>query len=164
MSGESEHVVSLSVNGEMKRFAADPRATLVDALRDRLGLTGTKKGCDRGECGACTVLVEGRRVLSCLTLAVAMDGKDVSTVEGVAPGPDELHPVQRAFLDNDAFQCGFCTPGQVMSAIACIAEGHAGSADEIREWMSGNICRCAAYVQIVEAVAEAAAELEGARR
>jgi xanthine dehydrogenase YagT iron-sulfur-binding subunit len=148
----------------MKHFATDPRATLVDALRDRLGLTGTKKGCDRGECGACTVLVDGRRVLSCLTLAVAMDGKVVSTVEGVAPGPDELHPVQRAFLDNDAFQCGFCTPGQVMSAIGCIAEGHVGSADEIREWMSGNICRCAAYVQIVEAVAEAAGELEGTGR
>jgi xanthine dehydrogenase YagT iron-sulfur-binding subunit len=147
--------VSMTVNGERREIAVDVRATLVDALRDRLGLTGTKKGCDRGECGACTVLVDGRRVLSCMTLAMRADGADVTTVEGLAQDGD-LHPVQRAFLDHDALQCGFCTPGQVLSAVACIAEGHAGSADEIREWMSGNICRCAAYPQIVGAISAAA--------
>ncbi|GAA5159647.1 (2Fe-2S)-binding protein [Pseudonocardia eucalypti] len=150
------------VNGAEREIAVDPRATLVDALRDRLGLTGTKKGCDRGECGACTVMVNGRRVLSCMMLALAADGAEVMTIEGLA-NRGELHPVQRAFLECDAFQCGFCTPGQVISAVGCIAEGHAGSADEIREWMSGNICRCAAYPQIVAAVSEAAASPEVAR-
>src|SRR5438067_13800702 len=128
---------------------------LAETLRDELGLTGTKRGCDRGECGACTVLVNGRRVLSCMTLALLADGAEVITVEGLARD-GELTAVQRAFLENDAFQCGFCTPGQVISATACIAEGHTGSADEIREWMSGNICRCAAYPQIVAAVTKAA--------
>jgi xanthine dehydrogenase YagT iron-sulfur-binding subunit len=153
---ETEQKLSLTVNGKMYQSLIDTRATLVDTLRDRLGLTGTKKGCDRGECGACTVLVNHRRVLSCMTLAVSMDGAEVTTIEGLATD-GELHPVQRAFLDNDAFQCGFCTPGQVLSAVACIREGHAGSVEEIREWMSGNICRCAAYPQIVAAVSAAAA-------
>lgn len=148
-------VIVSKINGAEREITVDPRATLADTLRDRLGLTGTKKGCDRGECGACTVLVNGRRVLSCMMLALAADGAEVTTIEGLAP-EGELHPVQRAFLESDAFQCGFCTPGQVMSAVGCIAEGHAGSTDEIREWMSGNICRCAAYPQIVAAVSKAA--------
>jgi xanthine dehydrogenase YagT iron-sulfur-binding subunit len=147
--------IAIKVNGRRRQLSVEPRVTLVDALRDELGLTGTKKGCDRGECGACTVHVDGRRVLSCMTLAVMADGAEVTTIEGLA-APGELHPVQRAFWAHDAFQCGFCTPGQVMSAVACIQEGHAGSADEIREWMSGNLCRCAAYPQIVAAVEEAA--------
>ncbi|MET0132815.1 MAG: (2Fe-2S)-binding protein [Kibdelosporangium sp.] len=149
--------MSLTVNGEVRPLPADPRTTLVDALRDRLGLTGTKKGCDRGECGACTVLVDGRRVLSCMTLAVAAEGAAVTTIEGLSAG-SELHPVQKAFHANDAFQCGFCTPGQVLSAVACVAEGNAGSDEQIKEWMSGNICRCAAYPQIVAAVKEVAAQ------
>uniref|UniRef100_UPI003F498687 (2Fe-2S)-binding protein n=1 Tax=Nonomuraea bangladeshensis TaxID=404385 RepID=UPI003F498687 len=153
----------MTINGQGVEIAIDNRTTLVDLLRGQPNLTGTKKGCDRGECGACTVLVNGRRVLSCMTLALALEGSDVLTIEGLAP-EGELHPVQRAFLEKDAFQCGFCTPGQVMSAVGCIQEGHAGSADEIKEWMSGNICRCAAYPQIVEAVSAAAAELgEGSR-
>jgi xanthine dehydrogenase YagT iron-sulfur-binding subunit len=149
------HIV-IEVNGVTRELDVEPRVTLVDALRDELGLTGTKKGCDRGECGACTVHVDGRRVLSCMTLAVMADGAEVTTVEGLATD-GELHPVQRAFWAHDAFQCGFCTPGQLMSAVACIREGHTGSAAEIREWMSGNLCRCAAYPQIVAAVEEAAA-------
>ncbi|MGH3839668.1 MAG: (2Fe-2S)-binding protein [Pseudonocardiaceae bacterium] len=147
--------VSLRINGHVHDLWLESRVTLADALHERLGLTGTKKGCDRGECGACTVHLNGRRVLACMTLAVATAGAEITTVEGLADG-ERLHPVQQAFLDHDAFQCGFCTPGQVMSAVACIAEGHAGSAGEIREWMSGNLCRCAAYPQIVAAVAEAA--------
>jgi xanthine dehydrogenase YagT iron-sulfur-binding subunit len=147
--------IAIKVNGEARQLRVEPRVTLVDALRDELGLTGTKKGCDRGECGACTVHVDGRRVLGCMTLAVMADGAEVTTVEGLATH-GELHPVQRAFWAHDAFQCGFCTPGQLMSAVACIREGHTGSADEIREWMSGNLCRCAAYPQIVAAVEEAA--------
>jgi xanthine dehydrogenase YagT iron-sulfur-binding subunit len=147
--------IAIKVNGRPLELSVEPRVTLVDALRDELGLTGTKKGCDRGECGACTVHVDGRRVLSCMTLAVMADGAEVTTIEGLA-AHGELHPVQRAFWAHDAFQCGFCTPGQVMSAVACIQEGHTGSADEIREWMSGNLCRCAAYPQIVAAVEEAA--------
>ncbi|MGH3881826.1 MAG: (2Fe-2S)-binding protein [Pseudonocardiaceae bacterium] len=147
--------VSLLINGRVHDLRLESRVTLADALHERLGLTGTKKGCDRGECGACTVHLNGRRVLACMTLAVATTGAEITTVEGLADG-ERLHPVQQAFLDHDAFQCGFCTPGQVMSAVACIGEGHAGSADEIREWMSGNLCRCAAYPQIVAAVAEAA--------
>jgi xanthine dehydrogenase YagT iron-sulfur-binding subunit len=150
--------IAIKVNGEARQLRVEPRVTLVDALRDELGLTGTKKGCDRGECGACTVHVDGRRVLGCMTLAVMADGAEVTTVEGLATH-GELHPVQRAFWAHDAFQCGFCTPGQLMSAVACIREGHAGSADEIREWMSGNLCRCAAYPQIVAAVADAAREV-----
>jgi xanthine dehydrogenase YagT iron-sulfur-binding subunit len=147
--------IAIKVNGRPRELSVEPRVTLVDALRDELGLTGTKKGCDSGECGACTVHVDGRRVLSCMTLAVMADGAEVMTVEGLATH-GELHPVQRAFWAHDAFQCGFCTPGQLMSAVACIQEGHTGSADEIREWMSGNLCRCAAYPQIVAAVEEAA--------
>lgn len=156
LSADGEVQLTLSINGNESGVSVDPRSTLVDALRDRLGLTGTKKGCDHGECGACTVLVNDRTVLSCMTLAVAAEGVEVTTVEGLAKD-GELHPVQRAFLENDAFQCGFCPSGQLISAVACIAEGHAGSDDEIKEWMSGNLCRCAAYPQIVAAVAEAAA-------
>ncbi|WP_435582532.1 (2Fe-2S)-binding protein [Amycolatopsis thermoflava] len=150
--------LTITVNGIQHRLSVDPRSMLAETLRDDLGLTGTKRGCDRGECGACTVLVYGRRVLSCLTLSLLADGAEVTTAEGLAP-EGELHPVQRAFLENDAFQCGFCTPGQVVSAATCIAEGHAGSEDEIREWMSGNICRCGAYPQIVSAVRKAATEV-----
>ncbi|HKU95945.1 MAG TPA: (2Fe-2S)-binding protein [Vineibacter sp.] len=148
--------VSLRINGDLHRLQVDSRATLLDTLRERLALTGTKKGCDRGECGACTVHIDGRRVLSCLTLAVMAEGRDITTIEGLAP-PDELHPVQAAFIEHDALQCGFCTPGQVMSAVACIREGHAGSDAAIREFMSGNLCRCSAYPQIVAAVRAAAA-------
>jgi xanthine dehydrogenase YagT iron-sulfur-binding subunit len=150
--------ITLSVNGKRRRLAVEPRVTLLDALRERLGLTGTKKGCDRGECGACTVLADGDRIKSCLTLAVMRQDAEITTVEGLARG-DELHPVQAAFIRHDAFQCGGCTPGQIMSAVACIDEGHAGSEAEIREWMSGNICRCAAYQNIVAAVADAAKEV-----
>nr|WP_312872754.1 2Fe-2S iron-sulfur cluster-binding protein [Kibdelosporangium persicum] len=153
--GTSE--ITLSVNGQRHRVAVEPRVTLLDALRERLGLTGTKKGCDRGECGACTVLVDGERIKSCLTLAVMRQGAEITTVEGLARG-EELHPVQEAFIRRDAFQCGACTPGQIMSAVACINEGHTGSEAEIREWMSGNLCRCAAYQNIVAAVADAAKE------
>ncbi|AQZ71245.1 2Fe-2S ferredoxin [[Actinomadura] parvosata subsp. kistnae] len=149
--------VALTVNGQARKVVLEPRVTLLDALRERLGLTGTKKGCDRGECGACTVLVDGERVKSCLTLAVMRQGAEVTTVEGLARG-EELHPVQEAFIRHDAFQCGACTPGQIMSAVACINEGHTGSEAEIREWMSGNLCRCAAYQNIVAAVADAAKE------
>lgn len=150
--------VSLTVNGRPRKVVLEPRVTLLDALRERLGLTGTKKGCDRGECGACTVLVDGERVKSCLTLAVMRQGAEITTIEGLARG-DRLHPVQQAFIRNDAFQCGACTPGQIMSAVACINEGHTGSEAEIREWMSGNLCRCAAYQNIVAAVADAAKEV-----
>jgi len=150
--------IALTVNGQVRRLAVEPRVTLLDALRERLELTGTKKGCDRGECGACTVLVDGRRIKSCLTLAVMRDGCSVTTVEGLAQG-GKLHPVQAAFIRRDAFQCGACTSGQIMSAVACVQEGHTGSADEIREWMSGNLCRCAVYPNIVAAVQDAAVEV-----
>jgi xanthine dehydrogenase YagT iron-sulfur-binding subunit len=148
--------ISLTVNGVKRNVELDdPRVTLLDLLRERLDLTGAKKGCDRGQCGACTVLVNGRRINSCLALVLSLDGSEVTTIEGVAKG-DRLHPVQIAFIDHDALQCGFCTPGQIMSAIGLIAEGHAGSDPErIREAMSGNLCRCSAYVGIVEAVIEA---------
>ena len=142
--------VSLRVNGELRPLSLDTRTTLLDALREHLGLTGSKKGCDHGQCGACTVLLDGRRVLSCLALAVALDGAEVTTVEGLA-GPGGLHPVQQAFLDRDAFQCGYCTPGQIISAIALLREG-APTDDAIREGMSGNICRCGAYPNIVAAI------------
>jgi xanthine dehydrogenase YagT iron-sulfur-binding subunit len=157
VTSHHEQAKSLTVNGETRPLPADPRTTLVDALREQLGLTGTKKGCDRGECGACTILLDGRRVLSCMMLAAAASGSEITTIEGLS-AEGELHPVQRAFHANDAFQCGFCTPGQVMSAVACIAEGHTGSPEEIKEWMSGNICRCAAYPQIVAAVTEASVQ------
>ena len=146
--------VSFTVNGTARTLQLDPRVTLLDALRERLNLTGTKKGCDRGQCGACTVHVGGRRVLSCLTLAAATQGQSVTTVEGLASN-GTLTPVQQAFVDNDGMQCGFCTSGQVMSATALITEGRATTADEIREWMSGNICRCGCYTNIVAAVQQA---------
>jgi xanthine dehydrogenase YagT iron-sulfur-binding subunit len=155
--GESVEI-GLSVNGRRRHVVVEPRVTLLDALRERLGLTGTKKGCDRGECGACTVLADGERIKSCLTLAVMRQDAEITTVEGLARG-ERLHPVQEAFIRHDAFQCGGCTPGQIMSAVACIDEGHAGSDAEIREWMSGNLCRCAAYQNIVAAVADAAKEV-----
>jgi len=148
--------VVLRVNGETRRLRIEPRITLLDALRDGLGLTGPKKGCDLGQCGACTVLLDGRRITSCLTFAVMHDGREVTTVEGLGGTEDTpLHPVQSAFIAHDAFQCGFCTSGQITSAVALIAEGHASDDDEIREWMSGNLCRCAAYPGIVAAIAEA---------
>ncbi|MFE6286401.1 (2Fe-2S)-binding protein [Streptomyces sp. NPDC057877] len=148
--------VTLEINGTEHRLpGVEARVTLLDALREHAGLTGTKKGCDRGECGACTVLVDGRRTKSCLTLAMMAEGRSVTTIEGLALG-DQLHPVQEAFVRRDAFQCGICTPGQIMSAVACVEEGHATSEDEIREWMSGNLCRCSCYPNIVDAVADAA--------
>jgi xanthine dehydrogenase YagT iron-sulfur-binding subunit len=154
---ETIATVHIEINGVDHQLELQPRATLLDVLRERLQLTGTKKGCNRGECGACTVLLGGRRVNACLVLAVATDGRKATTIEGLADGP-HLHPVQQAFIDHDAFQCGFCTCGQIMSAVGCIAEGHAGSNAEIREWMSGNICRCSAYPQIAAAVEAAARE------
>ncbi|WP_375161626.1 (2Fe-2S)-binding protein [Bradyrhizobium sp. RDT46] len=150
--------VTLRVNGKDKRLHIDARTTVLDALRDHLKLTGSKKGCDHGQCGACTVLVDDRRVVSCLTLALAAEGQEITTIEGLATD-DRLHPMQQAFIDNDAFQCGYCTPGQIMSAIACVKEGHASSEADIREYMSGNICRCAAYPNIVAAVKQAAPEI-----
>ncbi|ONI91943.1 (2Fe-2S)-binding protein [Saccharothrix sp. ALI-22-I] len=147
--------ITLRVNGRDHRLAVEPRVTLLDALRERLDLTGTKKGCDRGECGACTVLVDGRRIKSCLTLAVMRQNAEITTIEGLARD-DRLHPLQEAFIRRDAFQCGGCTPGQIMSGVACISEGHTRSADEIREWMSGNLCRCACYPNIVDAIQDAA--------
>ena len=154
---ETLATVHIEINGVDHRLELQPRVTLLDTLRERLNLTGTKKGCNRGECGACTVLLDGRRVNACLVLAVAADGRKVTTIEGLANGP-HLHPVQQAFIDHDAFQCGFCTCGQIMSAVGCIAEGHTGSNAEIREWMSGNICRCSAYPQIAAAVEAVARE------
>ncbi|MEV0936599.1 (2Fe-2S)-binding protein [Streptomyces phaeochromogenes] len=169
--------ISLNINGEKRTLSVDHRTTLLDALRERLDMTGTKKGCDQGQCGACTVLLDGRRAVSCLQLAVAAEGREITTIEGMASG-DQLHPVQQAFLDLDGYQCGYCTPGQICSAIAVIEEHAAGwpsavtddvrpeaappplSADEIRERMSGNLCRCGAYVSIVEAVARGAAEAQ----
>jgi xanthine dehydrogenase YagT iron-sulfur-binding subunit len=147
--------LTLDVNGRAQRVALDMRTTLLDALREHLGLTGTKKGCDHGQCGACTVLLGDRRVLACLTLAASAQGRPVTTIEGLAQPSGELHPVQQAFIDQDAFQCGYCTPGQIMSAIACIKEGHAGNDADIREYMSGNLCRCAAYPNIVAAIRQA---------
>src|SRR4051812_5471403 len=146
--------VLLKINGRDHRLNLDVRVTLLDALRETLGLTGTKKGCDQGQCGACTVLVGGRRVLSCFILAATVD-EEVTTIEGLAGEGEPLHPMQQAFLECDAFQCGYCTPGQILSAIACVREGHAGSDAEIRDYMSGNLCRCAAYRKIVVAVKRA---------
>ena len=153
--------LSATINGERREIALDdPRVTLLDLLRERLGLTGAKKGCDRGQCGACTVIVDGRRVDSCLVLAATLDGSDIRTVEGLAHG-DALHAVQAAFIANDALQCGFCTPGQIMSAVAFLEEGGDWRDPErIREGLSGNLCRCGAYAGIVEAVAQAGRELE----
>ena len=147
--------LSMEVNGLPRLLSVEPRSTLLDVLREQLDLTGTKKGCDRGQCGACTVHVNGKRINSCLSLAITNNGKKITTIEGLAKG-DELHPMQQAFIDHDGFQCGYCTSGQVMSAIACIHEGHAGSETEIREFMSGNICRCGAYPNIVNAIQDVA--------
>ena len=144
---------TLAVNGDTRVVDLEPRTSLLDALRERLGLTGTKKGCDHGTCGACTVWVDGRRVLSCLTLAVTCEGREITTIEGLAPD-GELHPMQRAFIEHDAFQCGYCTPGQLMSAVALIREGNAATDEDIAEFMSGNICRCAAYPNIRAAIRE----------
>jgi xanthine dehydrogenase YagT iron-sulfur-binding subunit len=155
--------VTLEINGSEHRLSLDIRTTLLDALREHAGLTGTKKGCDHGQCGACTVLLDGRRVLSCLTLAAAAEGKAVTTIEGLARS-GELHPMQQAFIDNDALQCGYCTPGQIVSAVACVNEGHAGSDADIREYMSGNLCRCAAYPNIVAAVNQAKAVMRTASK
>ena len=160
-NSDSPVSVALSVNGQAYRLGLDVRTTLLDALREHIGLTGSKKGCDHGQCGACTVHIDGVRVLSCLTLAIAAQGHEVSTIEGLARTDGPLHPMQQAFVDNDAFQCGYCTPGQIMSAIGCVKEGHAGNDDAIREYMSGNLCRCAAYPNIVSAVAQAKAQMEG---
>jgi xanthine dehydrogenase YagT iron-sulfur-binding subunit len=143
----------LEVNGVKHKLSVEPRTTLLDLLREELNLTGTKKGCDYGQCGACTVHVDGQRVNSCLSFAVMHDGKEITTIEGLAKG-DKLHPMQEAFVKHDGFQCGYCTPGQIMSAVACVREGHAGSEAEIREYMSGNICRCGAYSNIVAAIQE----------
>jgi xanthine dehydrogenase YagT iron-sulfur-binding subunit len=146
--------VKLKINGKDYALDVDPRVTLLDALRERLQLTGSKKGCDHGQCGACTVLVNGRRINSCLSLAVTHEGDEITTIEGLANG-EELHPLQAAFIEHDGFQCGYCTPGQICSAAALLKENHANSDDEIREWMSGNICRCGAYPNILAAIKEA---------
>ena len=155
-SGRRAGDVTLNVDGREHRLAdLDAHTTLLDALRDHLQLTGTKKGCGLGHCGACTVHMDGRRVTACLVLAVMAQGRAITTIEGLAQG-GQLHPLQAAFIEHDGFQCGYCTPGQIMSGAACIAEGHAGSDDEVREWMSGNLCRCGAYTNIVAAVRQAA--------
>jgi xanthine dehydrogenase YagT iron-sulfur-binding subunit len=147
-------VVKVRINGEAREITVDNRTSLLDMLRERAGLTGTKKGCDQGACGACTILLDGQRINSCLTLAVMHDGADITTIEGLERN-GRLHALQQAFIDEDAFQCGYCTAGQIMSGVGCISEGHTGSPAEIREWMSGNICRCGAYTNIVTAVANA---------
>ncbi|MEU8454939.1 (2Fe-2S)-binding protein [Streptomyces griseoaurantiacus] len=181
MAPTTSSAITLKINGQNYPLTVDHRTTLLDALRERLDLTGSKKGCDHGQCGACTVLIDGRREVSCLNLAVAAEGREITTVEGLARG-DELHPVQQAFLDLDGYQCGYCTPGQICSAVAVIEEHAAGwpsavtgdvrpeagppplSAEEIRERMSGNLCRCSAYVSIVQAVSRAADTTAGQRR
>jgi xanthine dehydrogenase YagT iron-sulfur-binding subunit len=147
--------IEVTINGRSQRADVDPRTSLLDLMREHLDLTGTKKGCNQGACGACTLLVDGRRIVSCLTLAVMHQGANITTIEGLANG-ESLHPLQTAFIEHEAFQCGFCTAGQILSGVACIAEGHASSPDQIRSWMSGNICRCGAYPGIVEAIAETA--------
>jgi xanthine dehydrogenase YagT iron-sulfur-binding subunit len=155
MTGSTGVALTLLVNGSVQTLQLDSRVTLLDALRETLELTGTKKGCDQGACGACTVLLDGKRVLSCLTLAAQCEGRDVTTIEGLATD-GRLHPVQEAFIRHDGFQCGYCTPGQIMSAVALLDEGRAGSDEEIREFMSGNLCRCGAYPNIVAAIREVA--------
>ena len=153
MDHYQEYPIRLRINGEDRQFAVQSWVTLLDLLRERAGLTGTKKGCDHGQCGACTVLLDGKRINACLTLAVMHNGHEVTTVEGLAQG-GELHPLQQAFIDCDAFQCGYCTPGQLCSAAGLVAEGQARSVDDVRELMSGNLCRCGAYPQIADAVCE----------
>jgi xanthine dehydrogenase YagT iron-sulfur-binding subunit len=152
--------VALQINKKAYRLSLDVRTSLLDAIRDHAGLTGTKKGCDHGQCGACTVHINGKRALSCMSFAVMNEGKDITTIEGLVGTDDQLHPMQQAFIDNDAFQCGYCTPGQIMSAIACVRENHAGTDEDIREYMSGNLCRCAAYPNIVDAVKQGKAAME----
>jgi xanthine dehydrogenase YagT iron-sulfur-binding subunit len=152
--------ITLIVNGRARELTLDVRVTVLDALREHLQLTGTKKGCDQGQCGACTIHIDGERVLSCLTLAVAAQGKQIQTIEGLAGADGALHAVQQAFIDQDGFQCGYCTPGQIMSAVACIKEGHANTDADIQEYMSGNLCRCAAYPKIVAAVKQARDQLQ----
>jgi xanthine dehydrogenase YagT iron-sulfur-binding subunit len=148
--------IDLIVNGQPRRLDVDVRTSLLDALREHLQLTGTKKGCDHGQCGACTVHLDGRRVVSCLTLALQTSGREVTTIEGLSGPGGPLHPMQQAFIDHDAMQCGYCTPGQIMAAVACVHEGHVDSAEDIREYMSGNLCRCGAYVGILAAIQSAA--------
>jgi xanthine dehydrogenase YagT iron-sulfur-binding subunit len=155
--------VNIKVNGRVHAADLESRVTLLDYLHDRLGLTGTRKGCNEGACGTCTVLIDGKRMNACLTLAAQCEGREVTTVEGIAQG-DKLHPVQQAFIDHDAFQCGYCTPGQIVSAVACIEEGHTGSEAEVREWMSGNLCRCSCYPQITAAVMDAAERVKQSRK
>lgn len=155
--------VRIKVNGTVHAADLESRVTLLDYLHDRLALTGTRKGCNEGACGTCTVLIDGKRMNACLTLAAQCDGREVTTVEGLAQG-DKLHPVQQAFIDHDAFQCGYCTSGQIISAVACIEEGHTGSEAEVREWMSGNLCRCSCYPQITAAVLDAAGRVNNPRK
>ncbi|MGI8431856.1 MAG: (2Fe-2S)-binding protein [Chthoniobacterales bacterium] len=150
--------VQLKINGTLHKLQLDPRTSLLDLLRENLQLTGSKKGCDHGQCGACTVLINGRRVNSCLSLAVLHDGEEITTIEGLAKG-DQLHPMQAAFVEHDGFQCGYCTPGQICSAVACVQEGHANDDAQIREWMSGNLCRCGAYPNIVDAIKQARGQM-----
>ena len=153
--------LQLKINGAEHKLRLDPRTSLLDLLREQLQLTGSKKGCDHGQCGACTVLINGRRVNSCLALAVVHEGDEIVTIEGLARG-DQLHPMQAAFVEHDGFQCGYCTPGQICSAVACVQEGHARDEAQIREWMSGNLCRCGAYPNIVDAIKEARDKMGGA--
>ena len=153
MDAYRQYPIRLRINGEDRAFDVESTVTLLDLLRERAGLTGTKKGCDHGQCGACTVLLDGRRINACLTLAVMQNGHEITTIEGLADG-DTLHPLQQAFIDHDAFQCGYCTPGQICSAAGLVAEGQARTVDDVRELMSGNLCRCGAYPQIVQAVCE----------
>jgi xanthine dehydrogenase YagT iron-sulfur-binding subunit len=160
ITASGDVAIVLNVNGRDNRLTLDVRTSLLDALREHLHLTGSKKGCDQGQCGACTVHVDGERVLSCLTLAVAVQGRAITTIEGLADAPDSLHPMQQAFIDHDGFQCGYCTPGQIMSAVACVKEGHARNDAQIREYMSGNLCRCAAYPNIVAAIKQARGKME----
>jgi xanthine dehydrogenase YagT iron-sulfur-binding subunit len=160
VSAATKRPVRFTVNGETVSADVEPRIALLDYLRDRLHLTGAKKGCNEGACGTCTVLIDGKHMNSCLVLAVQCEGRAVTTIEGIGT-PHKLHPLQQAFIERDAFQCGYCTPGQIISALACIAAGHASDADSVREWMSGNICRCAAYPQITAAVLDAAARMKG---